>query len=85
VLGDEITVPTLSGNVSLKIPPGIQSGKMLRLRKKGMPGLHGTHYGDQLIRVQVETPTNLSKEEKELITRLKDLYRNKKIKIEKYK
>ncbi|HAE87981.1 TPA: molecular chaperone DnaJ [Candidatus Marinimicrobia bacterium] len=85
VLGDEITVPTLSGNVSLKIPPGIRSGKMLRLRKKGMPGLHGSHYGDQLIRVQVETPTDLSKEEKELITRLKDLYRNKKIKIEKYK
>lgn len=85
VLGDEITVPTLSGNVSLKIPPGIRSGKMLRLRKKGMPGLHGSQYGDQLIRVQVETPTNLSKEEEELISRLKDLYRNKKIKIEKYK
>ncbi len=84
-MGDEITVPTLSGNVSLKIPAGIRSGKMLRLRKKGLPGLHGSHYGDQLIRVQVETPADLSKEEKELVTQLKDLYQNRKIKIEKYK
>lgn len=85
VLGDEITVPTLSGNVSLKIPPGIRSGKILRLRKKGMPNLHGSHYGDELIKLQVETPKELTKEERELITRLKELYRNQKIKIEKYK
>jgi len=85
VLGDEITVPTLSGNVSLKIPAGIRSGKILRLRHKGMPDLQGGQNGDQLIRIQVETPSDLSKDEKDLIRQLMKLYQNRKIKIEKYK
>lgn len=85
VFGDDITVQTLSGPVSLKIPPGIRSGKILRLRHKGMPVLQGSQYGDQLIRIQVETPTEMSKDEKELIQQLMKLYQNKKIKIEKYK
>src|SRR6516225_6916051 len=55
-LGCEIEVPTLEGKVNLKVPSGTQSGKVLRLKGKGIVDLHGYGRGDQLIRVVVETP-----------------------------
>lgn len=69
-LGDEITVPTLDGNVNLKIPSGTQPGKIFRLRGKGIPHLHGYGKGDELIRVSVWIPTRLSSEEKKLLKEL---------------
>ena len=68
-LGAHIDVPTLDGPVSMKIPPGTQSGKVFRLRGKGIPALGGGARGDQHVRVLVETPTHLSKEQKELLER----------------
>jgi len=69
-LGDEVEVPTLDGKVSLKIPSGSQSGKIFRLKGKGIPHLHGYGRGDELVRIVVWTPTKLSREEKELFEKL---------------
>jgi len=66
-LGCEIEVPTLDGKVSMKIPDGTQSGKVYRLRGKGIPSLQGYGRGDQLVIVKVETPTNLNKRQKEIL------------------
>ncbi len=69
-LGDQIEVPTLGDKASIKIPPGTQSGKIFRLRGKGIPHLNGFGRGDQLLRVLVITPTKLSDVEKDLFLRL---------------
>lgn len=69
ILGGEIEVPTLTGIVKLHIPAETQSGKILRLRGKGVPGRPAVT-GDLLCRVFVETPVNLSKQQKELLTNL---------------
>lgn len=66
-LGAEIEIPTLDGKVSLKIPEGTQSGKIFRLRGKGIPVLQGYGRGDQLVVVRVETPTNLNRQQRELL------------------
>jgi len=66
-LGDSVLVPTLAGDVKLKIPAGTQSGKLFRLRGKGIPHLRGYGAGDQLVQTVVWVPTNLSSEEKSLI------------------
>ncbi|MCA9727456.1 MAG: molecular chaperone DnaJ [Candidatus Eisenbacteria bacterium] len=66
VLGDKVEVPTLDGKARVEIPPGIQSGKILRLRGKGIPSLRDKTPGDQLIRVVVVIPTKLSAEQKTL-------------------
>ena len=72
-LGGEIDVPTLAGQVSLKIPAGTQTGKVFRLRGKGMPGLRGAESGDLLCRVLVETPVHLIAEQKDLLERFDQL------------
>ena len=66
-LGCEIEVPSLGGKVPLKIPEGIQSGRKFRLRGMGIQQLQGHGRGDQLVVVRVETPVNLSKQQKELL------------------
>lgn len=66
-LGDEIEVPTLDGKVKLKIPEGIQSGTILRLKNKGIPSLRGQGRGDQHVRVKVLTPQKLTDKQKELL------------------
>ena len=70
VFGDTIKVPTLSGDVKLKISPGIRSGQILRLRNKGMPELNRNRYGDQLVKVNIDTPKKISKEAKLTIEKL---------------
>jgi molecular chaperone DnaJ len=69
-LGSEIKVPTLKGQVKIKIPPGTQSGKIFRIKGKGIPHLHGYGQGDQLVKTVVETPTNLTTQQKQLLQQL---------------
>lgn len=66
-LGAEISVPTLDGKVSMKIPAGTQSGKVFRLKGKGMPDLRGGLHGDQYVKVMLNVPTKLSTEQKKLL------------------
>ena len=63
-LGGTIEVPTLSGKASLKIPAGTQSGTTFRLKGRGMPGLRSGQPGDQLVRVHVEVPAQLTAEQR---------------------
>ncbi|MCM8800594.1 MAG: molecular chaperone DnaJ [Candidatus Omnitrophica bacterium] len=67
ILGGEIEVPTLNGKVMMKIPPGTQSGKIFRLKAKGIPDLHGRGIGDQLVKVNVVIPTHLTPQQRKLI------------------
>jgi molecular chaperone DnaJ len=66
-LGATIDVPTLDGPAKLKIPAGTQTGKVFHLKGKGVPSLQGGGRGDQHVRVFVETPTHLSREQRELL------------------
>jgi molecular chaperone DnaJ len=68
-LGAEIEVPTLEGKVKLKIPPGTQSHKILRLKGKGLARLGSYGRGDQLVRVIVEVPSKLTSDQKDLLKR----------------
>ncbi|MDX1648727.1 MAG: molecular chaperone DnaJ [Myxococcota bacterium] len=67
VLGGEIEVPTLEGKVSLRIPEGTQSGRVFRLRGKGLPAIGSSMRGDQLVRIFVEVPTKLTDRQRELL------------------
>jgi molecular chaperone DnaJ len=71
-LGGELEVPTLDGKVKLKIPAGTQTGKMFRMRGKGVKPVRGGPVGDLLCRVVVETPVNLTDRQKDLIKELDD-------------
>lgn len=74
VLGGEVKVPTLTGGVMLKIPPGTPSGKRFRLKGQGMPSLKDTgKRGDLYARVQVHVPKNLTAKEKELFQQLSEM------------
>jgi len=66
-LGGEVELPTLDGNVSLKVPAGTQSGKIFRLRGKGVTTVRDSRQGDLFAQVAVETPVNLTAEQKELL------------------
>lgn len=72
VLGDSISIPTIDGKVKIKIDEGTQSGKILRLRGKGLPSVNGYGTGDLLIHINVWTPQNLTKEEKSFFEKCKD-------------
>jgi len=69
-LGGELAVPTLDGKVMLKIPSETQTGKLFRLRGKGVKPVRGGEIGDLLCRVRVETPVHLTKEQEEIIRKL---------------
>lgn len=71
VLGESIEVPTVNGKAKIKIEPGTQGGKMLRLRGKGLPILQRHGHGDLLIHINVWTPKKVSKEEREILEKLK--------------
>lgn len=72
-LGAQVEVPTLDGKARMKIPPGTQSGKVLRLREKGLPRVQSYQRGDQLIHVNVWTPKKVTDEERKLLEKLKDM------------
>ena len=65
-------MPTINGKASLQIDPGTQSGKILRMRGKGILHLHEHGKGDQLVRILVWTPKKLSADEKALLKKLQD-------------
>jgi molecular chaperone DnaJ len=73
MLGGEVGLPTLNGNLSLKIPPETQNGKVFRLAGKGMPKLGNSDYGNMFAKVKVVLPTNLTEEERKLFERLRSL------------
>ena len=72
-LGAEIEVPTLEGPHTLKVPEGTQSGATFRLRNKGVPALNGHGKGDLYVELKVQTPTKLSKRQRELLQELEAL------------
>ena len=72
-LGASITVPTVDGKVEYEIPEGTQTGSVFRLRGKGIPALNGRGRGDQYVTVNIETPKNLNKEQKEALKKFSDL------------
>lgn len=71
-LGTSVEVPTIDGRVKIKIDPGTQAGKILRLRGKGIRDINGYGVGDQLIHVNVWTPVQLSKEERQVLEKLRN-------------
>jgi len=71
-LGTTAEVTTVEGKAKIKISPGTQSGKLLRLKNKGLPSVNEYGVGDLLVHVNVWTPTNLSKEEKEMLEKLRE-------------
>lgn len=71
-LGGSVEVPTITGRARLKIAPGTQPGKILRLRGKGLPSTDGYNTGDELINIMVYVPENLDDEEKEAIEKLRN-------------
>ena len=72
-LGGVVEVPTISGKTKMKIPPGTQNRTVLRLKGKGIPSLRGGRRGDQHLRVFVEVPKNLNKEQKELLKKYSEV------------
>jgi molecular chaperone DnaJ len=71
-LGTELSIPSLDGEVRIKVPEGTQSGKEFRVRSKGVPHLNEHGRGDLVVQVVVQTPTKLSKVQKELLRQLGD-------------
>jgi molecular chaperone DnaJ len=72
-LGDKIKVPTLEGDETLKISKGTQPGDIFRFPGKGIPSLRNGHRGDQIIVVDIKTPTNLNKKQEELLKKFSEL------------
>lgn len=71
-MGAELVVPTIDGQVKLKVPEGTQTGKVFRLRNKGVKNVNGYGQGDQYITVKIETPQKLSKKQQELLKAFDD-------------
>jgi molecular chaperone DnaJ len=73
ILGGEVIVPTLNGDLSLKIPAETQNGKVFRLAGKGMPQLGNSGYGSMFAKAKVVLPTNLTEEERKLFEKLRSM------------
>jgi len=71
-LGDEIEIPILEGSVKLKIPIGVESGEIIRLKGQGMPRFQGRGRGDMMVRIHVRTPKKLSKKARKLLEELRE-------------
>lgn len=71
-LGTNVTVPTITGKVKFEVPEGTQSGKIVRLKGKGLPDGGGYGKGDQIIQISVWTPKKFSSEEREILEKLRD-------------
>jgi molecular chaperone DnaJ len=69
-LGADVRVPTVDGDATLRIPTGIQPGKVLRMREKGVPHLRGKGRGDQMVVINVEIPQSLDEEQREIFEQL---------------
>jgi len=73
VLGTEVEVPTLNGKAKLKIDPGTQAGKFLKMREKGIQHLNSHGAGDQLVKVNIHIPKTVNQKEKEMLKELQKL------------
>ncbi|MDT3405668.1 molecular chaperone DnaJ [Mucilaginibacter terrae] len=71
-LGTSVEVPTIDGKAKIKIEPGTQGGKILRLKGKGVPEVNSYHRGDQLVHINIWTPKALSREERDLLEKLQN-------------
>jgi len=71
-LGSELEVPTLGGEALIKIPAETQTGKLFRLRGKGVRNVRNGHVGDLICKVVVETPVKLSKQQRELLQQFEE-------------
>jgi len=76
VLGGSVDVPTLDGEVALKIPPETQTGRVFRIRSKGIKPVRGGHVGDLLVRVTAETPVKLNKHQRDLLEQFDESIRS---------
>jgi len=72
VLGESIEVPTVSGKVKIKVDPGTQSGKVLRLKGKGLPHVQRYGQGDLFVHINIWTPQKVSKEERDILEKLRE-------------
>jgi DnaJ-class molecular chaperone len=72
ILGGEIEVPTINGEVRIKIRKGTQAGTMIRLKGEGAPRLSGRGAGDEYVRIMIETPSRLSREQRRIIEEMKE-------------
>jgi molecular chaperone DnaJ len=72
ILGTNVEVPLVEGKAKIKIEPGTQSGKVLRLKGKGLPDVNSYYKGDLMVEISVFTPTSLSSEEKKMMEQLRD-------------
>ncbi len=82
-IGGEIEIPTLDGKLKMKVPSGTQNGKIFRLRDKGIPNPRGYGKGDQLVKIVVEIPTNLTEEQKELLMNFENSLKDSNYKMKK--
>ena len=73
VLGASLEIPTLTGKARINIPAGTSPGKILRMRNKGSPNVHGAGIGDQLVQIQIFVPKNVNSEDKQKVAELLDL------------
>jgi molecular chaperone DnaJ len=73
VLGDEVVVPTITGTAKMKIPAGTQSGRLFRLKGQGIQGLNTYSRGDLIVKINVVTPTKISREETELYRKIREM------------
>jgi molecular chaperone DnaJ len=71
-LGGKVEIDTVAGKLVLKIPSGTQSGEVFRIKEKGVPTLNGRSVGNQLVKILVKTPENLSREQKKLLEELQE-------------
>jgi len=76
MLGDEITIQTLDGDVALKVPAGTQSGQQFRLRHKGVPDMRTSERGDQIVTVHVVIPESLTDDQRQLAMQLAESFGN---------
>jgi molecular chaperone DnaJ len=72
ILGTPAEIPTIEGKVKVRIDPGTQPGKILRLRGKGLPEVNSYHRGDLLVRINIWIPSDVSKEEKRILEKMKE-------------
>ncbi len=72
-LGDELEIPSLEGRISFKVPPGTQSGKVFKLKGKGIKRINGVGYGDMFVKLFVETPTKLNAKQKQALKDFKKI------------
>ena len=84
VFGDKIDIPTINGTAKLKIPSGIQPGQILRVKGKGFPLIGKSRRGDQLVKIQIDVPSKLNREEKKSTEDLLRIQKDKEIKFQRF-